>query len=39
MLVQWFDVPEEEKPVEGESEEESVEAPSATASKEKPTKA
>ena len=37
MLVQWFDVPEEEKPTE-EGEEGSAEASSATSSKEKPAK-
>ena len=39
MLVQWFDVPEEEKPAEDESEEPSAEGPSATSSKEKSTNA
>jgi hypothetical protein len=39
MLVQWFDVPEEEKPAEDESEEPSAEGPSATTSKEKSTNA
>ena len=39
MLVQWFDVPEEEKPAGEESEEGTAEASSTASSKEKPTKA
>lgn len=39
MLVQWFDVPEEEKTIEGESEEQPTEDSSATSSKEKSAKA
>ena len=39
MLVQWFDVPEEEKPAEGEREEQPTESASATSPERKPTKA
>ena len=39
MLVQWFDVPEEDKQVEGESEEQVTEPTSATSPERKPTKA
>jgi hypothetical protein len=38
MLVQWFDVPEEEQPVEGEGGESSPESASATASEGQSTK-
>ncbi|HJT19180.1 MAG TPA: hypothetical protein VJ746_01840 [Nitrospira sp.] len=38
MLVQWFDVPEEEKPAEVEGEEQSAESTSAPASEEKSAK-
>lgn len=38
MLVQWFDVPEEEKPTEGEGEEQAAESTSAAAAEEKSAK-
>jgi hypothetical protein len=39
MLVQWFDMPEEAKQIEGESEEQAIEPTSATSPERKPTKA